>query len=137
MQTGDVLPTSPPPPRMGAHRGNAPVRSAQAELDRAIDRLQRRLSERMQRALRWLRGPSARWVRIPLGVLLIAQSAVFFLPLAGLQFLPVGILLLAIDVPFLRRPAARLLRWIEGVVLRITRWRRARRRRLAARSAPS
>jgi hypothetical protein len=47
------------------------------------------------------------------------------LPLLGLWMLPLGLLLLAEDLPFLRRPMLRTLLWVER---RWLRWRRSRRR---------
>ena len=63
--------------------------------------------------MRWLRSPAARWVRLPLGILFILGSLLFILPIFGLWMLPVGLLLLAEDVPALRRMRTRVLDWIE------------------------
>ena len=63
--------------------------------------------------MRWLRSPAARWVRLPLGILFILGSLLFILPIFGLWMLPVGLLLLAEDVPALRRMRTRVLNWIE------------------------
>ena len=71
------------------------------------------LPERRQGPVRWLRSPAARWVRLPLGVLFILGSFLFILPIFGLWMLPVGLLLLAEDVPMLRRMRTRVLNWIE------------------------
>jgi hypothetical protein len=65
----------------------------------------------MGKALRWLRKPSALWIRIPAGLLLIAAGFVGFLPILGFWMVPLGLLLIAQDVPFLQPPLARLLRW--------------------------
>jgi len=92
-------------------------------LNRLLDRMERRLPPRFMRALRWLRAPSSRWVRIPLGVLLMAGSLFSILPVFGLWMLPAGLLLLALDIPLLRRPARRGLLCIER---RYLRWRRGR-----------
>ena len=81
--------------------------------DHRLERLIRRLPERRQGAIRWLRSPPARWVRLPLGVLCIFGSFLFILPIFGLWMLPVGLLLLAEDVPLLRRARTRTLNWIE------------------------
>ena len=56
----------------------------------------------------WVRKPEARIVRIPLGVLCILGSFLWFLPVLGLWFLPLGLLLVAQDLPFLRRPVGRM-----------------------------
>ena len=85
----------------------------QEELDRAFEGLERETPDRISRMIRWLRSPQSRWVRIPLAILLIAQSFFFFLPLAGIEFLPLGLLLIAQDVPFLRKPVGKAMLWLE------------------------
>jgi hypothetical protein len=85
----------------------------QEELDRAFEGLERETPDGITRMIRWLRSPQSRYVRIPLAILLIAQSFFFFLPLAGIEFLPLGLLLIAQDVPFLKRPVGRAMLWLE------------------------
>lgn len=82
-------------------------------LDRAFEGLEEQTPDRVTRAIRWVRDPKSRWVRIPLGIVCIAASFFWFLPVVGLEFLPIGLLLIAQDVPFLRRPVARLMLWLE------------------------
>ncbi|HYG85460.1 MAG TPA: hypothetical protein VD978_04310 [Azospirillum sp.] len=72
----------------------------------------------MAKGLRWLRGPSARWVRLPVGLLLMVGGLFSVLPVFGLWMLPLGLVLLAYDIPFLKRPIGRALvlaerRWME------------------------
>jgi hypothetical protein len=93
-----------------------------ALLDRAFDGIEREVPDRATRAIRWLRNPKSRWLRIPLGILCIVASFFWFLPVLGLWFLPIGLLLIAQDVPFLRRPVGRLMLWLED------RWRTLRAR---------
>jgi hypothetical protein len=95
------------------------------ELDRAFEQLQEEVPDRVSRAIRWLRDPKARWIRIPLGVLFILGGLLWFLPVVGIEMLPIGLLLIAQDVPFLRRPVGRAMLWLERkwVVLR-RRWMR-------------
>ena len=81
--------------------------------DHRLERLIRRLPEHRQGPVRWLRSPAARWVRLPLGILCILGSLLFILPIFGLWMLPVGLLILAEDVPMLRRMRTRVLDWIE------------------------
>jgi hypothetical protein len=81
--------------------------------DHRLERLIRRLPEHRQPPVRWLRSPAARWVRLPLGILFLLGSFLFILPIFGLWMLPVGLLLLAEDVPALRRLRNRVLNWIE------------------------
>jgi hypothetical protein len=82
-------------------------------LDRQFDLLADALPERAGRFVRWLRRPSSRLVRIPVGLLLIVGGVVGFLPILGFWMVPLGALLLAQDVPFLRGPMARALEWAE------------------------
>ena len=95
-------------------------------LNRLLDRFERRLPRWIARPLHWLRAPSSRWVRIPVGALLIVAGIFSFLPLLGLWMLPLGLLLLAQDLPFLRRPTRRALILLERRWLRWKRQRRAR-----------
>jgi hypothetical protein len=88
--------------------------SATAHLyDHRLERLLDRLPPRWQNTLRWLRHPSARWARIPAAVLLIFGGLLSILPILGLWMLPLGLILLAEDIPALHRLRARLLDWLE------------------------
>ena len=51
-------------------------------------------------------GGRASLLRIPVGLALIVGGVFSFLPGLGLWMLPLGLLLLAVDVPVLRRPAS-------------------------------
>ena len=64
-------------------------------------------------AFRWLCQPRLAWLRIPLAFLLIAGGFLGFLQILGFWMMPVGILLLAEDLPFLRRPTMRALRSVQ------------------------
>ena len=83
------------------------------ERERRLSRLLARPPDRLQRAVAWLLRPQARWVRIPAGLLLIAGGFLAILPVFGLWMLPLGVVLLAEDVPPLRRLTGRVLEWIE------------------------
>jgi hypothetical protein len=52
-------------------------------------------------------------VRIPAGLVLMAGGILWFLPIVGLWMFPLGLALIALDIPFLRRPVARLINWGE------------------------
>ena len=91
-------------------------------LNRRLDRFEQRLPNWIGAPLRWLRAPSARWVRIPVGVLLVIASLFSFLPILGLWMLPLGLVLLAQDLRFLRRPTRRALILLER------KWQRWKRR---------
>jgi hypothetical protein len=61
-----------------------------------------------------------RLVRLPVGVLLIGGGFISFLPIFGLWMLPLGLMLLAVDIPALR-PA------VSAAMIRLRRlWRRNR-----------
>jgi hypothetical protein len=98
-----------------------PSISDQQHLDRHLDALQDRLPQRFARWLDRLRKPRARWVRVPAGILMICGGFLGFLPVLGFWMLPLGLLLLAIDIPLLQPPMARMLNWIEH---RLRRWNR-------------
>ena len=101
------------------------IKKDERRLNRHFHRMERKLPAWISRPIRWLRVPSSRWVRVPVGVFLIAGGLVSFLPLLGAWMLPLGLLLLAEDLPFLRRPMLRALLWVER---RWLRWRRSRKR---------
>jgi len=98
-------------------------------LERRVDRIEGKLPDTMARALRWLREPQATWVRVPVGILMIVGGLLSFLPVLGIWMLPLGLVLLAYDVPFLKAPIGRALVWGER------RWKEWRRRRRAASSS--
>jgi hypothetical protein len=81
--------------------------------DWRLDRLINRLPKRVRSTVRFVRKPSARWLRIPTGVLLTVGGTLWFLPIAGLWMLPIGLALLADDVQPLRSLRSRTLDWIR------------------------
>ena len=93
--------------------GNALSHATDDKREQRLGLLIGRLPDRLQSAVHWLRKPSARWVRIPAGILLTAGGLLSFLPVLGLWMLPLGLLLLAEDVPPLRRATDRILDWVE------------------------
>lgn len=84
-----------------------------AELDRHFGWFQDKLSPRIAKFVGWLRRPSSIFVRIPLALLLVVGGVFSFLPILGLWMLPLGLVLIAQDVPFLQKPMAQMLGWIE------------------------
>ena len=80
-----------------------------------------------------LRQPWAMLIRIPLGILFVIGGILSFLPILGIWMLPLGLLLLAIDLPVLQRP-------MNGLILRGERqfktWRRSRRDKKAGNQKP-
>lgn len=105
-----------------------------ARLNRQFDRLQRRVPGFVARMLARIRRPGARWIRIPLGLLFVLGGVFSFLPVLGIWMLPLGLLLLALDLVFLQGP-------VNSAVVRGTRkwstWSRARRDRKAKGDAKS
>ncbi|MBM0107817.1 DUF2243 domain-containing protein [Steroidobacter sp. S1-65] len=87
--------------------------SGEELLEQAFDGLEQQTPDRLSRLIHWLRDPKSRKVRIPLGILFILASFLWFLPVLGIEFLPIGLLLIAQDVPFLRRPVAKMMLWGE------------------------
>lgn len=98
-------------------------------LNRLFDKLERNIPSAAGGWLARLRRPEARWIRIPLGVLLVLGGIFSFLPVLGIWMLPLGLLLLAVDLIFLQSP-------VNLAILRGTRywtvWRRKRRDRKSA-----
>lgn len=90
--------------------------------DRPLRRLLMALPSPIRRGFVWLRRARP-WLRLSLGILLTLGGLLSFLPLLGLWMLPLGILLLAEDIPFLRRPAMRVLGAVQAW------WDRRRKRR--------
>ena len=71
---------------------------------RAFRRLDQELPESLGRAIRWLRHPHSRRIRLPAGLMLIVGGILSILLGLGIWMLPLGLLLIALDVPFLRKP---------------------------------
>lgn len=84
-----------------------------AELERHFTWLESKLPLKVARFFAWVRRPSSRLIRIPLGLLLIVGGILSFLPVLGLWMLPLGLMLIAQDIPFLQGPIVRLLNWME------------------------
>jgi len=96
---------------------------SKGRIDRQFDRIQMKVPA-SARLLEWLRRPATKVIRIPIGVLLIVGGIFSFLPVLGIWMLPLGLLLLALDVALLQTP-------VSAAILRITRkwttWRRSKR----------
>ena len=94
-------------------------------LHRRLDKAERLLPGALGRWVAHLRKPSASWTRVPLGVLLVLGGLVGFLPVLGFWMVPLGLLLLALDVALLRRPTVRTIVTGEHLWGRLRRARRA------------
>lgn len=105
-------------------------KSAQ-RLNRLFDRLERKIPPVAAGWLQRIRRPEARIYRIPLGILLVLGGIFSFLPVLGIWMLPLGLLLLAVDLIMLQGP-------VNFSILRggrkWTSWQRARRDRKKSRS---
>jgi hypothetical protein len=99
------------------------------KLEAAFDGLEREVPDRVARAIRWLRDPQGRWVRLPLGIVLVVTGFFGFLPVIGFEFIPLGLLLLAQDLPFLRGPVGTATLWLEKKWRELKRWWQKRRGR--------
>jgi hypothetical protein len=108
---------------------------AKAKLDRYFEMINRRVPVKVSRFIRLLRKPSSFPVRLLVALLLIAGGFFSFLPVLGLWMLPLGLLFIAQDLPFLQQPLANALEWIEAKWNRLrAAWRQMRRSRRAEHS---
>jgi 4-alpha-glucanotransferase len=85
-------------------------------LDRIVERYQAKMPGWMGRFVGWIRKPELRLLRLVSGVLLVLFGCVGFLPILGFWMVPLGLLLLAQDVTFLRRPTVNAIYWVERKV---------------------
>jgi hypothetical protein len=94
-----------------------PNQSPEAKHERHRRRLSNlidRLPNRLRSATHWLLRPESRWARIPAGALLILGGLLSILPVFGLWMFPLGLILLAEDLPIVRRGVMRALDWLEN-----------------------
>ena len=87
--------------------------STKAELNRYFEMINRRVPTRISQFIRWLRKPSSFIARLAIAVLLILGGIFSILPVLGLWMLPLGLLFIAQDIPFLQKPLVRTLAWTE------------------------
>jgi hypothetical protein len=101
--------------------------TTKAELQRYFEMIDRRVPSRVSRFIRWLRKPSSFGARLIVALLLILGGFFSFLPVLGIWMLPLVLLLIAQDVPFLQKPLVGALSWIEAKwKLLKARWQRRR-----------
>jgi hypothetical protein len=84
-----------------------------SNLDRELDRLARNVPTWAAPVVRCVRKPGSGWIRYPLALVLIGGGIVGFLPILGFWMIPLGLVLIAEDVPFLQRPLGGVIRWIN------------------------
>jgi hypothetical protein len=87
-------------------------KSSKAKLREAFLHLENEVPGSVARQIRNLRHPDARWARLPVGVLFVLGGLLApLIPVLGVWMIPLGLLLLAYDVPVLRRPTANFTIW--------------------------
>jgi hypothetical protein len=77
------------------------------DFDDELERLNGHLPGWAASIMRKAMEPSARWVRVPVGIALMTGGTLGFLPILGFWMAPLGLALVARDVPFMRPPLAR------------------------------
>ena len=93
--------------------------------DARVTRLSEKLPDRLRHAVDWLREPSRIGLRLSAAVLFILGGIFSILPVLGLWMLPLGLALLAQDVPALKVPLETSARWIAATWNDLlARWRR-------------
>lgn len=83
------------------------------DFQQELDRLQQRLPPWACRLVRDAGKPHAVWLRVPAAIGLAVGGVFGFLPVLGFWMTPLGLALLAVDLPFMRAPLARLLAMIN------------------------
>ena len=98
----------------------------QQELDRHFAWFQTKLPPGPSKFVGWVRKPSSIYARVPLAFLLIFGGIFSFLPVLGLWMLPLGLLMLAVDIPALRGPVGDVIVRLQRFIANSKRWLRAR-----------
>jgi hypothetical protein len=78
----------------------------------AYAELVKELPEFVARALARISGPGMTWARISVGIVFVVGGFLSFLPVLGIELLPLGVLLLAHDLPVLHRPVGTATLWL-------------------------
>jgi hypothetical protein len=84
------------------------------ELNRYFAMIDRRVPVKVARSIRWLRKPSSFGIRWVVAILLIIGGVFSFLPVLGLWMLPLGLLFISQDLPFIQKPLVKALAWVES-----------------------
>jgi hypothetical protein len=88
--------------------------TAKLELNRYFEMIDRRVPISVSQFIRWLRMPSSFAIRSVIAILLILGGILSFLPVLGLWMLPLGLLLIAQDVPLLQEPLVAAFALVEA-----------------------
>jgi hypothetical protein len=95
------------------------MRPQAPDLNEQLDRVEALCPGFLSRPLHFLRKPKLRWLRLGIGLLLIVGGLLFFLPILVIEMLPIGLMLVAIDVPLLRGPVARMIDWLWRLAVQV------------------
>jgi len=104
---------------------NDRMAAADARLERQFERISRQVPA-SRGFLGWVRKPHLHIVRVPLAILLILGGVFSFLPVLGIWMLPLGLLVLAVDIPPLRRPVGDAIVRLQRFIAESQRWFRAK-----------
>jgi hypothetical protein len=98
-------------------------KSSRAKLREAFLNLENEVPGSVARQIRNLRHPASRWARVPIGLLFVLGGLLApLIPVLGVWMLPLGLLLLAYDVPILRRPTANFTIWSTRKWIALRQW---------------
>lgn len=87
--------------------------TARPNFDHELKRLLRKAPDWARRVVKAATRPGAIWLRVPLALGLMIGGLLGFLPVLGFWMLPLGLALLAVDIPFMREPLARFMVWLN------------------------
>lgn len=88
--------------------------------DGRVEQVLTKLPNWLRSTIDWLRVPSRWWLRVPAALLFVLGGLLSIFPVLGLWMLPLGLALLAEDVPGMKTPLEKAARWL------VTTWRRMR-----------
>ena len=86
----------------------------ESKIDGYFEAVYRRIPVSISRFIRWLRQPASFTVRWIVAILFIVGGIFSFLPILGIWMLPLGLLLIAQDLPALQKPIVAALVWTEA-----------------------
>jgi len=108
---------------MDAH---SPHSKAHPHLDKAYEALARHCPEWFLRWLHGLRRPGVRLARLAAGLVLLVLGVLGpVLPVAGLWMIPIGLLLIAEDVPAMQVWVVAMILWLEVKWMKLRDWWRS------------
>jgi 4-alpha-glucanotransferase len=83
------------------------------KLDAIVEKYADKIPRPLGHFIRWVRKPQLRWLRLLVGVLFVLLGFVGFLPILGFWMVPLGLIILAQDSKWLRRPTLGAITWLE------------------------